>query len=420
MHNVEGLEKRLCRSCSYPLSTPFLDLGSTPLANSLLSKSQLDTPETFFPLRTFVCENCLLVQLDQVAAPETIFSDYVYFSSFSDTWMEHTRCYVENIARRLELSESSRVVEIASNDGCLLKHFVSKGIPVLGIEPAKNVARVACEEGIPTRVAFFSSELAQELVRQGGAADLIIANNVLAHVPDLNDFVSGISQLLKPQGILTVEFPHLLRLLKEKQFDTIYHEHLCYFSFAAAEQVFTRHGLRVFDVEALTTHGGSLRLYATKNVDKVDTDVRENARVAELRNKERNAGIGKMTTYAGFSKKVQKVKYDLLSLVIAEIRQNKQIVCYGAPAKGNTLLNFCGIDRDMIHYAVDRSPHKQGYYLPGTHIPVCKPERIAETRPDYVMILPWNIRDEIIQQNQYIRSWGGSFILPIPEVEVVK
>jgi SAM-dependent methyltransferase len=385
----------------------------SPLSNSYLSERQLGDMEPFYPLKAYVCERCFLVQLGEVASPQEIFDDYVYFSSYSTTWLEHARQYVDLIVDRLGLDESSHVVEVASNDGYLLQNFVSRGIPVLGIEPASTVATAAEERGVPTHVAFFGRETARDLAgtRQ---ADLIVANNVLAHVPDLNDFVAGFSILLAPGGVVTVEFPHLLSLIKEKQFDTIYHEHFSYFSLFTARRSLSTHGLRVFDVEKLRTHGGSLRVYACHAEDGRD----ESARVASLVAEEEAIGIAEIETYRDFAEGVREAKRELLTFLIDCKRRNVRIVGYGAPAKGNTLLNYCGIGTDFIDYTVDRNPHKQGLFLPGSHIPICAVDEVGRTKPDLLFILPWNLADEIMDQMAFVREWGGRFLVTTPELRV--
>jgi len=388
----------------------------SPLANAFLRADQLDAMEPFHPLHALVCERCFLVQLPQFESPERMFSEYAYFSSFSDTWLDHARDYVAQVVPRLDLGEQSRVVEVGSNDGYLLRFFKERSIPVLGIEPAKNVARAAETAGIPTLSRFFGSEHAQELAGQGMQADLLLGNNVLAHVPNLNDFVAGLRIVLKPGGVITMEFPHLARLIAECQFDTIYHEHLSYFSLATVDRVFRHHGLRLFDVEELPTHGGSLRIYAQH----AETGSRADAgRVGALVDRERTEGLLDLATYASFGAAVREVKRGLLDFLIRAKREGKRICGYGAPAKGNTLLNYCGIRSDFLEFTVDRSPHKQTLFLPGTHIPVFAPERIRTERPDYVLILPWNLAREIMEQLAYIREWGGRFVLPIPRVGVV-
>ena len=387
----------------------------SPFANSYIKPEQLNGMEPFYPLHVFVCEKCLLVQLEQFSTPHEIFSDYAYFSSFSDSWLAHAKAYVDTIVERFRLDHNSKVVEIASNDGYLLQNFVARGIPVLGIEPAANVAEAAKKKGINTKVDFFGSKTALDLAAEGWDADLIIGNNVLAHVPDLNDFVNGLKVLLKPTGLITMEFPHLLRLMDQNQFDTIYHEHFSYFSFHAVEQVFARHGMKLFDVEELPTHGGSLRIYACHDQDASKSI---GTRTWELKSREEAAGLGRLNRYLSFGSQVEDTKRKLLSFLISVRQEGKRVVGYGAPAKGNTLLNYCGIRTDFIDYTVDRSPHKQGHFLPGVHIPIYAPDQIRETRPDYVLILPWNLREEVMQQLAHIREWGGKFVVPIPEVRV--
>ena len=405
-----------CRFCGATLAATFVDLGLSPLANSYVEPGDLAKPETFHPLHVFVCERCLLVQLPESESPDAIFSDYSYFASYSESWLAHARDYVAMAVERFGLGPASRVVEIASNDGYLLRWFVERGIPVLGIEPAANVAKAAEELGIPTRVRFFGSELARELVDEGIRADLVVGNNVLAHVPGLNDFVAGLETVLAPRGVLTMEFPHLLRLMDEGQFDTIYHEHFSYFSFAAARRVFAAHGLEVFDVEEVPTHGGSLRVFARRAGD--DTRAVE-PRVGELLAREERAGLGALAGYRDFADRVRVVKRDLLRFLLDAAEAGKQVVGYGAPAKGNTLLNYCGVRGDLLAYTVDRSPHKQGRYLPGTRIPIFAPERIAETRPDYVLVLPWNLKAEVMAQMAHVRDWGGRFVVAVPRLEVL-
>lgn len=409
------MSRSQCRSCGAALEHTFVDLGMSPLANSYIKAEQANHMEPFYPLHVYVCEQCLLVQLEQFTSPHAIFSDYAYFSSFSDSWLAHAEAYVEMIIARLALGGHSKVVEIASNDGYLLKNFVAKHISVLGIEPAANVAEVARQRGVPTTVVFFGEKTAREVVSERGAADLIIGNNVLAHVPDLNDFVAGLKVLLAPSGVITMEFPHLMRLMEENQFDTIYHEHFSYFSFLAVERVFAHHGLRLFDVEELSTHGGSLRIYACHRDDQKKP---LGPRASELKRCEEAAGFGRLPHYLSFRPKVEATKRRLLSFLIDARERGKSVVGYGAPAKGNTLLNYCGIRTDLVDYTVDRSPHKQGQFLPGVHIPIYAPERFRETKPDYVLILPWNLREEIMGQMAFIREWGGQFVVPIPEVTV--
>ncbi|HUF79573.1 MAG TPA: class I SAM-dependent methyltransferase [Burkholderiales bacterium] len=408
--------KPRCMGCGARLRHTFVDLGMSPLCESYVPQEKLNHMEPFYPLHVYVCEQCFLVQLEEYVSAEEIFSEYAYFSSYADSWVEHMRRYAQAISARLNLGPQSLVVEVASNDGYLLQHFVRLGVPVLGIEPAANVAKVAIDKGIPTLVKFFGETTARELVAAGRQADLVCGANVLAQVPRLNDFVKGLELLLKPGGTITIEFPHLMRLMAENQFDTIYHEHFSYFSLIAAEKVFARQGLRIYDVERLSTHGGSLRVYACRDSD---TAKPASNRVRELRDEELAAGLQDLGTYAHFAEQVRETKRKLLSFLIDVKRSGKTIAGYGAPGKGNTLLNYCGIRTDFIDYTVDRNPYKQGKYLPGTHIPIYAPERIRETRPDYVLILPWNFKDEIMDQMRYIREWGGRFVVPIPEVQVL-
>ena len=404
-----------CRFSGTELKHTFVDLGMSPLANSYLTQEQLNCAEKFYPLHTYVCEDYFLVQLEQFESPEEIFGDYAYFSSYSDSWLRHAKAYTDLMVKRFGFNRDSQVIEIASNDGYLLQYFQEKGIPVLGIEPAANVAEVAQEKGIPTLVKFFGVQTAKELAAQGKQADLLLGNNVLAHVPDLNDFVAGMKIVLKPNGILTMEFPHLLQLMEQNQFDTIYHEHFSYFSFLTVEKIFAAHGLTLFDVEELPTHGGSLRIYG-KHEGVSEPLISE--RVAQLKAKEIQAGMDRLETYLIFGEKVKETKRKLLSFLIGAKNQGKSIVGYGAPAKGNTLLNYCGIRTDFIDYTVDRSPHKQGLFLPGTHIPILHLDHIRETKPDYLLILPWNLKEEIMEQMAFIREWSGKFVVPIPEVQV--
>jgi len=406
-----------CRFCATPLKHTFVDLGMSPFSNAYLSAKKLHRMEPFYPLHVFVCESCFLVQLEEFESPQRIFSDYAYFSSYSDSWVEHMRRYALAMIERLGLDGTSQVAEIASNDGYLLRHFKAKGIPVLGVEPAANVAAVAQQAGIPTRVMFFGKETATELAAENLHADLLVGNNVLAHVPDINDFVAGLKTLLKPTGVVTMEFPHLLRLMESNQFDTIYHEHFSYFSLLSVERIFVAHGLVLFDVEELPTHGGSLRIYARHAEDCARPVT---TAVDGLRERERQAGLDGLVAYADFAEAVKETKRTLLDFLITAKRAGKSIVGYGAPAKGNTLLNYCGIRGDFIDYTVDRSPHKQGLFLPGTHIPIHHPDKIRETRPDYLLILPWNLKDEVMEQMADIRQWGAKFVVPIPRVEVLE
>ncbi|MGE5222589.1 MAG: methyltransferase domain-containing protein [Omnitrophica WOR_2 bacterium] len=404
-----------CRFCGAELHRTFVDLGMSPLCESYVSPEQLNQMERFYPLHVYVCENCFLVQLLEYVSAEEIFTEYAYFSSYANTILEHSKNYTRQMIQRFELNTNSRVIEVASNDGYLLQYFVERNIPVLGIEPAANVARVAIEKGIPTLVEFLDVECARRLAGEGKSADLIIGNNVLSQVPNLNSFVEGLKILLKPQGVITIEFPHVMNLIEKNLFDTIYHEHFSYFSFSTAEKIFAAHKLTLFDVEELSTHGGSLRIYARHTSDE-SKPVSEG--VTEFKRREEQAGITSMSYYSTFYEKVKETKRKLLDFLIDARRQGKSITGYGAPGKGNTLLNYCGIRTDFIDYTVDRNPYKQGKFLPGTHIPIYSPEKINETRPDYVLILPWNLKDEIMQQMGFIREWGGQFVVPIPELQV--
>lgn len=405
-----------CRFCDSILQHTLVDLGMSPLSNAFLRADQLDQMEPFYPLHARVCGKCFLVQLEQFVFPEAIFSDYAYFSSFSGSWLRHAHDYADRAAEKFGLDARSLVVEVGSNDGYLLQYFQKRGISVLGVEPAQNVAKAAEQRGVATLTTFFGRKIAEQLRSQGKLADLIVANNVLAHVPDLRDFLDGLKILLKDSGTITVEFPHLLRLMDGNQFDTIYHEHFSYFSLGTAREIFHAHGLEIFDVEELPTHGGSLRLYASHAVAAAPA---VNARVSSLAKREIAAGLRDMTTYAKFDEKVRETKRALLEFLVRAKRERKSVVAYGAPAKGNTLLNYCGIRTDFLDYAVDLSPHKQRLFLPGTHIPIHATEKLRETRPDYVLILPWNLRGEILQQHGYIREWNGRFVVPIPTVEVI-
>jgi hypothetical protein len=404
-----------CRFCAAPLRVSFADLGMSPLCQKHVKPSQLNDAETFYPLHALVCTSCWLVQLGDYATPEEIFAqEYAYFSSYSDTWLRHARDYSEMMRTRLGLGHESLVAEIASNDGYLLKNFVAAKVPVLGIEPAANCAEVAVQNGVRTVVEFFGTATAQSLSASYGQADLLLGNNVLAHVPDLNDFVEGMRIMLKPTGVITMEFPHLMQLVEQNQFDTIYHEHFSYFSFTTVEKVFAAHGVTLFDVEELPTHGGSLRIYGRHHGHTIPV----HARVHGLKRREEAWGVTTPDVYRSFNEKVKETKRAILEFLIEARRAGKSVVGYGAPGKGNTLLNYCGIRVDFLDYTVDRSPHKQNTYTPGTHIPIHAPERIRETRPDYVFILPWNLKDEIMQQMSFIKEWGGRFVVPIPEVRV--
>ncbi|MDP9034372.1 MAG: class I SAM-dependent methyltransferase [Myxococcota bacterium] len=405
-----------CRFCATALEDTVVDLGMSPLCESFLSAEQLDRMEPFYPLHVWVCRKCLLVQLSEYVRAEEIFTEYAYFSSFSSAWLKHAEEYVSMISERLRLGKESFVVELASNDGYLLQYFVKRGVPCLGIEPAANVAKAAKERGVDTQVAFFDEKSATALRAAGRSADLVLGNNVLAQIPDLNSFVAGIPIILKPKGTATFEFPHLMRLFEGNQFDTIYHEHFSYFSLLSVETIFARHGLTIFDVEELWTHGGSLRIYARHTADET-RPVTE--RLRALREREEAAGYRRIETYTGFELQVRETKRKLLDLLIQAKRGGKRIAAYGAPGKGNTLLNYCGIRTDFIDFAVDRNPYKHGKFLPGTHIPIFPPERIDEVHPDYILILPWNFKDEILAQLAPARSWGARFIVPIPEAIVL-
>ncbi len=405
-----------CRFCDAPLTHTFVDLGVSPLANSYVEPDRLEAAEPFFPLRVYLCTECLLVQLPAAARPEEIFTEYAYFSSYSTSWVEHARRYAEAATRRLGLGADNLVVEIASNDGYLLRHFRERRVPVLGIEPAKNVAAAAREAGIPTLDEFFTRAKAEELVAAGSRADLLVGNNVLAHVPELNDFVAGLQIVLAPGGVVTMEFPHLLRLIEELQFDTIYHEHVSYFSFTAVRRIFAAHGLELFDVEELPTHGGSLRIWGRRPAEGGEPVA---ARVADLLAREEAAGLLDPATYAAFEERVRATKRALLGFLIEAKEAGSTIAGYGAPAKGNTLLNYCGVGTDFLDFTVDRSPHKQGRYLPGSRIPIEAPDALRERKPDYVLILPWNLEEEIVEQMADVRSWGGRFVVAIPRVRVL-
>jgi SAM-dependent methyltransferase len=406
-----------CRFCGQALQTTFVDLGMSPLCQTHIEQQQLNHMEPFYPLHAWVCSKCFLVQLEEYVAPANIFSsEYAYFSSYSDSWVEHARRYAEMMRKRFAISSDSLVMEIASNDGYLLQHFVAAGVPVLGIEPAANVAKAAQERGVRSEVCFHGTSNAEKIVAKYGQADLVLGNNVLAHVPNLNDFVEGMKRLLKPEGVITMEFPHLQRLMEQNQFDTIYHEHFSYFSFFTVEQVFAAHQLTLFDVEELSTHGGSIRIFARHAADgsKPASD-----RVRELRRRELSLGFDRLETYQSFGEQVKATKRQLLSFLIALKDQGKTIAGYGAPGKGNTLLNYCGIGPDFLAYTVDRSPYKQGKYTPGMHIPIRSPDEIRRTKPDYLLILPWNLKDEIVAQMGLIREWGGQFIVPIPKPQIL-
>ncbi len=406
-----------CRFCGEELSITFCDLGMSPISNANLKKDQLQNMEPFFPLHTQVCSSCYLVQLQECESPENIFNDeYAYFSSYSESWLKHSKNYSETMIQRFGLDSSSQVVEIASNDGYLLQYFLASGVPVLGVEPSANVAQAAEEKGVPSWVKFFGVQTAQKLVAENRQADLLVGNNVLAHVPDLNDFVSGLKIALKSDGVITMEFPHLLRQIENGQFDQVYHEHFSYLSLITVEKIFSHHGLTLFDVEELSTHGGSIRIFA-KHTEDNSKFIKES--VAVIREMEISAGLKDISIYEAFSERVVQTKLNLLQFLINAKQDGKRVIGYGAPAKGNTLLNYCGIGSELISFTVDLSPHKQDKYLPGSHIPILAPERIIDVKPDYVLILPWNLKDEIMNQMAAIRDWGGQFVVPIPEVEIV-
>ncbi|WP_240002349.1 class I SAM-dependent methyltransferase [Oleisolibacter albus] len=407
---TEGRGRTVCRACGHAGLLPFVDLGLSPLCESFVPAQALGHGEQFHPLDVKVCPACWLAQLGEYVAVEEIFSEYAYFSSYSQAWLEHARHYTEIMVGRLGLDAGSFVVEVASNDGYLLRSFVERGIPCLGIEPAANVARAAADVGVDTLVRFFGRDLATELAAMGRQADLITGNNVLAQVPDLNDFVAGLARLLKPDGVLTLEFPHLARLLAENQFDTIYHEHFSYFSLGTVRRLLAAHGLRVFDVDELWSHGGSLRVFACREQGRWATM----PAVAALLAREEGAGLFQAETYAAFGRAVAETKFRLLDLLIDLKRRGKRVVGYGAPGKGNTLLNYCGIRTDLLDFTVDRNPYKHGRYLPGTRIPIHAPERLLEAKPDAILILPWNLKDEIMAQLAEVRSWGCRFIVPVP------
>lgn len=405
-----------CRFCATPLQHDLIDLGLSPVSNSFIAPENISEKEPFYPLHAFVCSNCFLVQLEEYETAGEIFSDYVYFSSYSDSWLAHASRFVDDVSDRFGFDSNSLVIEVASNDGYLLQYFKERNVPVLGIEPATNVADVARAAGIDTIDEFFGVALATRLRDDGRVCDLLVGNNVLAHVPDINDFVGGLGIVLGKDGVLSMEFPHLLKLIEQTQFDTIYHEHFSYLSLLTVQQIFAQHGLQVFDVEELPTHGGSLRVFAQHQG--ASRPVGEN--VAKVLDDEHRAALHSLDGYANFSHKVAQVKSDLLEFIKTAQQQGKSVVAYGAPAKGNTLLNYCGIGPDSIAYTVDRSPHKQGLLLPGTHIPVHAPEQIEKTRPDYVLILPWNLRDEVVDQMSHVREWGGRFVVPIPQLSVIE
>ena len=406
---------KICRFCGVGLQRTFVDLGMSPLCETYPSAADLNQGQVYYPLHIYVCEKCWLVQLEEYESAESIFSDYPYFASYSDSWLKHCEKYCNEMKTRFSLGEQSFVAEVASNDGYLLQYFVRLGVPVLGIEPAANVAKAAVEKGVPTLVRFFGIQVAEELAAEGRTADLVVGNNVLAQVPDLNDFVEGLKILLKPEGVLTLEFPHLLRLIELNEFDTIYHEHFSYFSMISTIKIMEAHGLRVFDVEELKSHGGSLRVYACRASSQAHALA---PNVQKVINDEINAKLDRIEGYESFARQVKETKLDLVDFLLTAAKQGKRVAGYGAPGKSATLIHYCGIGKDLIEYTVDRSPYKQGRFLPGSHIPIFHPDRIRQTKPNYVVILPWNLKDEIMEQLQFIREWGGLFVVPIPRVAI--
>ncbi len=409
------ISTKTCRFCGAGLQRTFVDLGMSPLCETYPSVAELNSGEVYYPLHVYVCEKCWLVQLEEYESAESIFSDYPYFASYSDSWLKHSEKYCGEMKARFGLDKQSFVAEVASNDGYLLQYFVRMHIPVLGIEPAANVAKAAVDKGVPTLVRFFGAQLAKELAAEGRTADLVLGNNVLAQVPDLNDFVEGLKVLLKPEGVLTLEFPHLLRLIELNEFDTIYHEHFSYFSLISTIKILEAHGLRIFDVDELKSHGGSLRVYACRAINQTHT---VGANVQKVITDEIDAKLDTVDGYESFARKVKETKLELVDFLLKVAKQGKKVAAYGAPGKSATLLHYCGISKDLIEYTVDRSSYKQGRHLPGTRIPIYNPDRIRETKPDFVVILPWNLKDEIMQQLVYIREWGGHFVVPIPKVSV--
>jgi 2-polyprenyl-3-methyl-5-hydroxy-6-metoxy-1,4-benzoquinol methylase len=411
------VSQQSCRFCGTRISRLFVDLGLSPLCQTQIRPEQLNRGELFYPLRVFVCDECLLVQLDEYVSPDVIFSrDYPYYSSYSESWVQHAEHYVQQVIDAYGVNGDSLVVEVASNDGYLLQHFVQAGVPCLGIEPAAGVAEAAKAKGIETITKFFGTGTARDVVKEYRKADLVLGNNVLAHVPNLNDFVCGLQEMVADNGVITMEFPHLIRLIQENQFDTIYHEHFSYFSFTTVTRIFAQHGLLIFDVEELPTHGGSLRIHAAKSATSSRS---RSARAQELLDREHSLGADSLAFYTGFAEQVEETKRALLDFLISVKREGKTVVGYGAPGKGNTLLNYCGIREDFLDYTVDRSPHKQGTFTPGTRIPILDPSAIMETRPDYILILPWNLRREIVSSMPGVREWGCRFVVPIPSVEII-
>jgi SAM-dependent methyltransferase len=412
---AHGTASQPCRFCGSSLRRTFVDLGMSPLCETYPAATDFKNGEVYYPLHVYTCEECFLVQLEEYERAENIFSNYAYFSSYSDSWLKHCESYCSKMTGRFGLNGGSFVVEVASNDGYLLQYFVREQVPVLGIEPAANVAKVAVDKGVPTLVRFFGTQVAKELVAERGGADLVLGNNVLAQVPDLNDFVEGLRILLNPAGVLTLEFPHLLRLIEWNEFDTIYHEHFSYFSLLTTVRILEVHGMKVFDVEELSTHGGSLRIYASR-VENGTHQVQHS--VANLIEAEIKAGLASPEAYERFAPRVKETKFAFVEFLLSAARQGKKVAGYGAPGKSATLLHYCGIGKDLIEFTVDRSPHKQGRFLPGSHIPIYHPDRIRESQPDYVVILPWNLKTEIMEQLAFIREWGGKFVVPIPKVTI--
>ena len=408
-----------CRFCSEQLEHLMCDLGMTPLANSYVREEEAHNSEMFYPLKVWICKKCLLAQLQSYEKPDFIFEEYLYYSSYSSSWVEHARLYSDMVIDRFGLNEESQVVEIASNDGYLLQHFISKGIPVIGVEPAKNIANFAInEKHIPCITKFFGMNVAKEIVANDMSADLLVGNNVLAHVPDINDFVEGMKIVLKMKGLITMEFPHLLRLIKNNQFDTIYHEHLSYLSLLAVERIFAKHELKIFDVEEISTHGGSLRIFACH----ADSNCEKHAvssRVSMIKEMEIEFGLCDLRTYTDFGEKVKSTKMGIIKFLLGAKEDGKSVVAYGAAAKGVTLSNYCGIRNDLVDYVVDKSPHKQNHFMPGVRIPIYSPELIIATRPDYILIFPWNLAHEIRNEISMIREWGGKFVIPIPELTIL-
>jgi hypothetical protein len=414
-HHNAAQTGRQCRLCGASLTKTFVDLGMSPPCESFLPPDRVECMEAYFPLHVMVCEECFLVQLPEYVSPQEIFTEYAYFSSYSSSWVEHARRYCEAVAARFRLNSGSLVVELASNDGYLLQHFLPLGVPTLGVEPAANVAQAAVAKGVPTRVDFFGVRLARTLVEEGKQADLIVGNNVLAQVPDLNDFVAGMKLLLKPQGVITLEFPHIERLIAESQFDTIYHEHFSYFSLTTIEIMAARHGLKVIDVEELPTHGGSLRVYLAH----AGSSHSPTAAVSGLLEREQRNGLREMPIYTSFADRARRAKRDLLAFLVAAKNEGKSICGYGAPGKGNTLLNYCAVGTDFLDFTVDRNPYKHGRYTPGMHIPIRPVEAIDDAKPDYILILPWNLKDEIVRQMRHAAAWGAKFVVPIPFVTII-